>query len=485
MGKDREGKYHPPKGKPSGGKTQKGVTTTDSSTLDQQLEIEDKYVIQSDADEVGGNVRVRHPNRNVDKGMERKLSENKKSASNKSVTEKFTVEFSSTSADELSPFLSKDELQEIANFTSDCCISIYIPTHKSGVEVNEQMDPIAFKNALQQIESSLKQKGFDQTRIASLLKPGYDMLRNEKFWYALSEGLSAFISEGYFKFMRLPATPSEKILINTSFYLTPLVPFFLNKEYFYLLMISKKQAKLYRADNFGMKYIEVKELPNGVDDVVHFEEKDDQKLFRTGSSGAGEGANYHGIGAGKPDEKENIAMYLEEVDETLWEEILHEEHVPLLLAGVEYLLPLFKKVSHYPHIWDKNITGNLEYTDDQQLYKQAREIMEPYFRERINKAKELYGNQSATSLTSSVIEDVIPAAYYSRISQLFVQRGGQIWGTFDEHANELVIHDKQEENDDSLLDKAVMKTILNGGEVFILGKEEMPVQSKLAALMRY
>jgi len=234
-----------------------------------------------------------------------------------------------------------------------------------------------------------------------------------------------------------------------------------------------------------MKYIEVKELPNGVDDVVHFEEKDDQKLFRTGSSGAGEGANYHGIGAGKPDEKENISMYLEEVDETLWKEILHDEHVPLLLAGVEYLLPLFKKVSHYQHIWDKNITGNLEYTDDQQLYKQAREVMEPYFRERLNKAKELYGNQSATALTSSVIEDVIPAAYYSRISQLFVQRDEQIWGTFDEQANELVIHDKQEENDDSLLDKAVMKTILNGGEVFVVDKEDMPVQSKLAALMRY
>jgi hypothetical protein len=68
---------------------------------------------------------------------------------------------------------------------------------------------------------------------------------------------------------------------------------------------------------------------------------------------------------------------------------------------------------------------------------------------------------------------------------LFVQRDEQIWGTFDEQANELVIHEKQEENDDSLLDKAVMKTILNGGEVFVVDKEDMPVQSKLAALMRY
>lgn len=30
-----------------------------------------------------------------------------------------------------------------------------------------------------------------------------------------------------------------------------------------------------------------------------------------------------------------------------------------------------------------------------------------------------------------------------------------------------------------------MKTILNGGEVFVVEKEDMPAQSKLAALMRY
>jgi hypothetical protein len=136
-------------------------------------------------------------------------------------------------------------------------------------------------------------------------------------------------------------------------------------------------------------------------------------------------------------------------------------------------------------VWEKNLTGSFEHADQQQLYKQARELMEPYFRERVNKAKEIYGNQSATALTSSIVEDVIPAAYYSRISQLFVERGAQIWGTFDEQSNELVIHEQQSEDDDSLVDKAVLKTIMNGGEVFILDKEDMPAASPLAALMRY
>jgi hypothetical protein len=473
MGKDKDKKYHPPKGK--------GITTTNSDTLDQQLEIEEKYVIQTDSDKVAGNIRVRHPNRNVEKGVNR---ENKKNHSNKTIAVAFE-ENGSSAGEELSPFMSKEELVILANHTSECCITVYIPTHRSGVEVNEQMDSIAFKNALQQVESALKQKDFDSIKIASLLKPGYNLLRNNPFWYSLSEGLVVFISEGFFKYLKIPSTPAQKILINNSFYVGPLVPVILAKEYFYLLVISKKQAKLYHADNFGMKYIAVKELPNGVDDVVHFEEKDDQKLFRTGSSGAGEGANFHGIGAGKPDEKENITMYLEEVDKTLWKEILHDEHVPLVLAGVEYLIPLFKKVTHYKHIWEKYLTGNYEYTDEHKLYQEARKITESYFQERVNKAKEAYGNQSATALTSTEIEEIIPAAYYGRIAQLFVQKDEQIWGTFDEKTNVLTIHDAQEDDDDSLWDKAVLKTILNGGEVFIVDKDDMPSPGQLAALMRY
>jgi hypothetical protein len=35
------------------------------------------------------------------------------------------------------------------------------------------------------------------------------------------------------------------------------------------------------------------------------------------------------------------------------------------------------------------------------------------------------------------------------------------------------------------MDKAIIKTLLNGGEVFIVEKDQMPANSKLAALMRY
>jgi len=67
MGKDREGKFIPPKGKPSGdGNPKAGLKPVLSlENLEQRDEIADKYTEGQDTP--AANVRVMHPNRNVDK----------------------------------------------------------------------------------------------------------------------------------------------------------------------------------------------------------------------------------------------------------------------------------------------------------------------------------------------------------------------------------------------------------------------------------
>jgi hypothetical protein len=484
MGKDREGKFHPKKGKPSGSGLSKsgGSETPVTGSHEQYLDLADKYT--EGADEMPANVKVRHPNRNVNKGDDQKEQQQGGKSSYKTQTQNDDNK-NPVQADELPGVLTKELFTDLAGFTSDHSISIYLPTHRAGVEVNENVDQTNFKTSLQNAASQLKQRGLDITTVQKILEPGYELLKNDTFWRNMNRGLAVFLSEGLFKFVKMPDTPQEEIMINSTFMLKPLVNAMTVKEYFYLLVVSKKQAKFFKVDAFGITQMELPELPNGVVDVVHLEEKEDQKLFRTESAQAGKGAAFHGHGAGKPDEKENLAIYLEEVDETLWEEVLSRENVPLLLAGVEYLLPIYKSVSHYKNIWPELLKGSHEHDDLNSLYQQARAIMEPYFQERTKKALEMYGNQSATALTSSIPADVIPAAHYSRIWHLFVRKNEHLWGTFNEMENILNLHDTKEEGDECLIDKAVIKTILNGGDVHFVSKEDMPGDSPVAALMRY
>ena len=488
MGKDREGKFHPKKGKPSGSGHEESIGLTSPNTtgsVEEYIELADKYT--EGADELPANVKVRHPNRNVNKGEDKREDKSNKSnnKSSKSRREAENNDESKVVAEELPGILTKELFESLANHRGDFCVSIYIPTHRSGVEVNQMEDNLAFKNSLQQVTSTLKSKDVDQEMIQRMLEPAHDLVRNTSFWRNLNQGLAVFIADNYFKYIKMPDAPKTEVQVNSSFLLKPLVNAMTIKEYFYLLVVSKKQAKFFRADAFGMQQIQIDELPNGVEDVVHFEEKEDQKLFRSESGQAGKGAAFHGHGAGKPDEKEHLAIYLEEVDETLWEEVLNKENAPLLLAGVEYLLPIFRSVSHYKNIWKDGLTGSHEHDDLNSLYAQAREIMDPYFCERTKKALENYGNQSATALTSNKPADIIPAAHYSRVGHLFVIKEEHIWGTFNEMDNVLEIHETKQEGDECLIDKAVIKTILNGGDVHFLSREDMPGDGSIAALMRY
>lgn len=444
----------------------------------------------SPEDELPNDIPIRHPNRNVDKRNDAQRENTYKGKlqseeSNKSKNETFAEPLSDTVAIELPELLSKEMLAQLKDFTSECCISLYLPTHPSGMEVNEHQDTIRFKNALQEATKRLQEKGYDEGTIKRWLKPGYDLIRDDAFWIQQSKGLAVFISDGYFRFLRMRQSPSEKVYVNKSFSLAPLAGLLIHPEYFYLLVISKEQAKLFRADDYGMAEVKISNMPDGVDGVKRMLDKS-ASTFRASGAASNGGANYHGIGGGNPDNKQNIAVYLEAVDDRLWETLLHQEYAPLLLAGVDYLIPIYRSVSDYKYIWEEALTGSHEHEDIATLYPQARAIMQPYFDQRLNKAIELYGNQSSNpALVSTNLAEIIPSAYYGRVSHLFVVKNEEVWGTFDEQSNELTIQGESTGDNEDLFDKAVTNTLLTGGEVFVLDREKMPVNSSMAAILRY
>ncbi|MDB5013439.1 MAG: hypothetical protein JWQ25_1641, partial [Daejeonella sp.] len=180
-----------------------------------------------------------------------------------------------------------------------------------------------------------------------------------------------------------------------------------------------------------------------------------------------------------------LTQYLKEVDQTLWKEVLHNQHVPLVLAAVDYEIALFKQISNYKHIAEEGIGGNFEHENRQSLFLRAKEKIAPHFKEYVNAALKNFYDNSATGLSFSTVPEVISAAYYAQISDLFVEKNQHIWGSFNETDNEVIIHTEKQEGDDCLINNAIVKTLVNGGEVHMLDAEKMPDESKLAAFLRF
>ena len=381
--------------------------------------------------------------------------------------------------------MEKEKFNDLLKQESENSVSIYIPTHRSGKEVNEKQDSIRFKNVLQAVTSELYKKGLGKSNVDALLSPAFLPLRDEEFWNNLDQGLAVFIAKDFFEIYKLPFSVPEEFYVHAGFHLTPLVPLFMDRPYFYLLMISKNSSSLFKGNTLGIDKIEIEGLPQGVNDVIHFEEKSERKLFRGSGTAPGKEGSLHGHGSGLEDEKEYISQYLKEVDQTLMTELLANENAPLLVAGVEYIGGIYKQVSHYKHIINTILTGNYEHTSLGQLFEKALRIALPNLEEPSKKALKNYYDQLTTSLTSSMPEKVIPAAFYKQVYDLFVEKDLHIWGTFNEAENRLVINQQKNLEDLCLVNKAMVKTIANGGAVYILEKERMPNGAEIAASLRF
>ncbi|MBS1601919.1 MAG: hypothetical protein JST42_04575, partial [Bacteroidetes bacterium] len=367
------------------------------------------------------------------------------------------------------------------------CVSIYLPTHNAGMEVNDQEDKRSFKAALRKVQQSLIQQKFDASLAGQLLIPGLQLLNDDDFWRNQSSGLAVFLSPGYSVCCQLPRSPGEKIHINTSFLLSPLATMLTDTDYAYLLVLSKHAARIYRADRFTLSRIDVPEMPKGMDDVIHFEEKGGDSLLRSADGGhgggghtPGTGTNFHGVGSGKPDEKTNIAIYLKEVDKTL-RSGLGIGSAPLFLAGVEYLLPIFRSVSGHRNIADQYITGNYDRIDDSTLYQHARPILASYFDKQ--QQESMTNLLDHTSRVNSFPQEVIRAAFEGRVAELYVIKGTEVWGRYEPSVSEPVLHEQEEKGDENLADQALIQTVLHGGKAHVV--ENMPMTGKLAAVMRY
>lgn len=377
--------------------------------------------------------------------------------------------------------LSKEEFIALATGEAASCVSIFIPVHRSGVEVNEMQDAIRLKDKLLEAERTLAENGTDQDTIDRILKGGFSLFDQRDFWNVQLEGLAVFMSDRFFKHLKLPFPVKEELLIDSSFNITPLLPLMDNQQ-FYLLVLSRDDSTLYRGDAFDLTEVKVAGLPQKLN--VELGVGGHRPVFR--GTDASKQADEEEKNAGESGDSVYLMNGLKKADHALMEEEASSaEKLPLLLAGTGFLAENFKKISHYGNIVEEILAGNFEQEDKSSLHQQAKEKLASYFNKNTMEALQTFYENSATELTSSIPEEVIPATYYKKVSDLFVQKDEHLWGEFIETANLLKIHEQPLKGDTCLINKAVVKTLQNGGAVHVMEKDKMPVDSKIAAFMRY
>ena len=376
--------------------------------------------------------------------------------------------------------LSFSDFQVLAQ-ESSTCISIYMSAEKAGAETRK--NPIRFKNALSEAEEKLASLNKSAELTASL-ESAQSYIDRHDFWQHQDSGLAFFINSNGIKYYRLPYSFDEQVEVSDRFYLKPLLPVLTNDSKFYLLALSQNEVKFYLGSHYSINEVKLPQgVPASLAEALEYDDPEKQTQYHSGDGG-GTTPIYHGQGVGTTDNKDEIKRFFHQINNGLTS-VLQESSTPMILAGVEFLLPIYHEANSYDNLLEKGVLGNPENVAPEDLHQQAWSIIEPHFTAEKTAAIDNYHQQSGAGLSSSRLEEIVAGAANGQIDTLLVTKDAQAWGTFDRQANKVEIQDSKTQDNIDLIDFAVTQTYLQKGKVYTVDSSQMPDEEMAIAILRF
>ena len=375
-----------------------------------------------------------------------------------------------------------DDLRELLADRQGPTVSLYQPTQRGDVE---GINAVRFKNLVGAADDRLEKLGHKGCNVTGQMRL---LLERGDFWRGQLDGLAMFAGPGYLRAFRLPVTFDELVVVGDGAHITPLVPA-LAEQPFYVLAISQGSVRLIKVTRYGAEEVDLSSvaIPHNLDEAMRYDDFEKGNLPRHPTSrraDTGGRTLQHGHGPGEADLKNEITRYFQAVDGGITK-ILGAGKTPLVIAAVDYQIPIYRQVSSYPHVLEKGVEGNPDQLTAAQIAERARPLVEPLFRSRIDNDLERFGNALGHGLASCDLAETLTAAYSGRVDVLFACRGEQRWGLFDLTAGSVDIRSEPQRADVELVDLAVRTTMTRGGTTYVIDRDRMPCTEPVAALFRF
>lgn len=383
--------------------------------------------------------------------------------------------------------LNKESYEDLINTENDICISMYFPTFKIGADIKQ--NAIRFKQRVREAEDKLYKLNLTKDEVELILKPASNLVDETKFWQNQDESLAVFIEGENIKYYPIPFEVKEKTVLGTRFFTKPLIPLITGDEEYFILAISQNENRLFKASKQNIEQVEMKNAPKSVEDMKQDDDPKSGLPIRIASSEAGNSLVYNNTTQGQAPEndfnRKEMTRYFRAIDESL--EKYKKKNTPLILAGVEYLIPIFREKSKYPNILDDYIRGNPEILDAKDLHKQSWEMIEDKFVKIQQLAEEKYLQYKGQNngLSSNSLSKILTQAYKGQIETLFISEGLEKWGKFMPYKDKVQIFNDEKFDSEDLVGMAMELTQSRGGTVYTVPQEKVPDNEEIAAVLRY
>ena len=360
-------------------------------------------------------------------------------------------------------------------------ISLYQPTHRKRPD-NKQ-DIIRFKNLVQRIENSLKQK-YPKREIPELLKPFKHLAEDKLFWNNTTDGLAILANRNRCVVYKLERPVEELSVVANSWHIKPLIRAFQSAEKFHILGLNRKEFALYEGNRYGFREVEIdSDIPRTIDEVLGDEYSEPYLSVGT-YAGTGK-AMFHGHGGKQSEISKDTEKYFRYVDRFILDNYSNPTRIPLILVSLDTHQGLFRNITKNPYLIDEGVRVNYETLSIEDLRDAAWKVIESYYLEKTRRLVDRFNLQRSKFLGSDILGEVARSVFEGRVDTLIIEADRIEPGRINRGTGRIEEGDLEDPEINDVLNDLAKMVYRGKGEVVILPRERMPSETGVAAIYRY
>jgi hypothetical protein len=350
-----------------------------------------------------------------------------------------------------------------------------MPRHAAGPDTRG--DPIRLTNLIDEAEAELTLSRWRGPGVSDLLKPlrvwatGPD---SAPFWRSGGSALAAYIAPGFQLVLDPPCRLSELSLVGRHFHIKPLLGLLHGDGRFFVFAVSKNATRLLECSRESFKPIQPPDtIAQTCQEAIQgkvFEKSLQTRTAVPQPSGRDIGMT-HGHAVGVDDRKDDLLSFFRQLGLGL-RGTLRGSDAPLVLAAVDYYLPLLRQTIGHGGILEAGIQGNPDNLTDVDLHASAWRLVAPLFEHAKNSQLERYKALKARGLAVNDLDIILDDAAVGRLDVLFAVVGQERWGRRLEEKR-LLIQSERQPGDEDLCNTAAVATLTHGGAVYTLSPQQV------------
>jgi Bacterial archaeo-eukaryotic release factor family 11 len=360
------------------------------------------------------------------------------------------------------------EFRALAEWRADACVSIYVPT--TPLTQGTDASRIELRNLSREAARQLRETNFDKKRASALEQQVEELVEDYEFWKYQSSSLAVFATPDEVRTYRLPNSLTSRVDVSDRFHLAPVVRTLSFPYSAFVLAVSQGSVRLVEISETTVSgEVAVPNLPHDLSDATRRTMPRDR-----GAAGRLQGSE---------GQKTLIRQFARQVDRAL-RGYLAGQTQPLILAGVDYVLVIYRSVNSYPHLLQEELVGNFDHASAGALAESARAVLTRAYEKQVRELQDRFLNFQTQRRTSGDLEEIARSATHGAVDTLLINIEHYVYGYVNESGSISVCERPSAVNYD-IVSEIAIRVLLAGGRLIGVRTNDMPGGGAAKAILRY